>query len=364
MTTCPNCGTHLRQADRYCPTCDAPNQEHRFPKFRPRSSDLPSAAADEPPRRPALRAFSCPRCDATVAPGSWLCAGCGLDVAKLLAQPERTPLDGVWTTPGPSSTTAYQPLRWWTTAWRTALWGAALVSLALTTLLAFVAAVGVDSSGVLPFDPDLASLGGIATLGLQVFSLGVVAVLLVAVGWTNRAYRNLEALGTGPSRIAPDLVAAAWFVPFVNLAVPVMALRDIWRGSDPRLPFRSDAWRSTKVTVPITESWIMSLVGGVAVAVGWWGISPASTWTSSVSSSSALIASLGHLLVAIGLIQLAIVADSVTERQRERSRRIGPPEALVRLGIVPAPAETVSELMEDGVVLRSIPGGAAVHGRY
>ena len=44
-------------------------------------------------------------------------------------------------------------------------------------------------------------------------------------------------------------------------------------------------------------------VGGrVAVAVGWWGISPASTWTSSVSSSSALIASLGHLLVAIGLI--------------------------------------------------------------
>ncbi|MEZ5206917.1 MAG: hypothetical protein R2690_08025 [Acidimicrobiales bacterium] len=123
-------------------------------------------------------------------------------MAKLLAQPERTPLDGVWTTPGPSSTTAYQPLRWWTTAWRTALWGAALVSLALTTLLAFVAAVGVDSSGVLPFDPDLASLGGIATLGLQVFSLGVVAVLLVAVGWTNRAYRNLEALGTGPSRIA------------------------------------------------------------------------------------------------------------------------------------------------------------------
>ncbi|MEZ5136686.1 MAG: DUF4328 domain-containing protein [Acidimicrobiales bacterium] len=276
-------------------------------------------------------------------------------MAKLLAQPERTPLDGVWTTPGPSSTTAYQPLRWWTTAWRTALWGAALVSLALTTLLAFVAAVGFDSSGVLPFDPDLASLGGIATLGLQVFSLGVVAVLLVAVGWTNRAYRNLEALGTGPSRIAPDLVAAAWFVPFVNLAVPVMALRDIWRGSDPRLPFRSDAWRSTKVTVPITESWIMSLVGGVAVAVGWWGISPASTWTSS-----------GQLLIgADRLVGAPAGGDRVypagdrrrlvTERQRERSRASGRPRP--QAPTVPAPAETVSELMRTA--LRSILVGSS-----
>ena len=363
-SVCPDCGTSLRDSDRYCPTCDAPNRGHRFPKFRPRVTDLPNTAPEEPWRRPALRSFTCPRCEATVEPGSWLCAGCGLDVAKLLAEPSREPLDGVWPIPGPGSTPEYRPLRSWTGPWRLTLWLAALLSLALTSLLTGVLVLGLDATEMLPFQADLSRLGSIGTIMLSAFVASLVVMLLVAIGWTNRAYRNIEALGARRFRISPDLVAAAWFVPVVNLFVPVVAMRDVWRASDPRLPHRCETWHANKVQVPITESWIMSMVGGVAIVVGWWGMGPVAGWNEEIIASSLATAALGHLLVAIGLLQLASVAESVTERQRTRANRIGPPEALVRLGVVPGQDERSGTLVEDAVAQRPFPRGARVYGRY
>lgn len=67
------------------------------------------------------------------------------------------------------------------------------------------------------------------TRGL-VLSMVVVAVLWLV--WQYQAHANLRALR--PARFNPVAVIVAWLIPGLNVAVALMAMRQLWLGSDPQ----------------------------------------------------------------------------------------------------------------------------------
>ena len=81
-----------------------------------------------------------------------------------------------------------------------------------------------------------------AVIGAVQF-LVYAATAFVFIRWFRRAYRNLAPLGAERTRFKSWWTIAGWFIPIWNVFRPKQLLNDIWRGSDPSLPPRTDAWR-------------------------------------------------------------------------------------------------------------------------
>ena len=58
------------------------------------------------------------------------------------------------------------------------------------------------------------------------------------LAWFRRAYLNLPALGARRLRYRPWWAVGSWLLPVFSLFRPKQVLNDIWRASDPDLPFR------------------------------------------------------------------------------------------------------------------------------
>ena len=72
----------------------------------------------------------------------------------------------------------------------------------------------------------------IAISGLR--SLGFLVTAVSFLMWMHRVYRNLRALGNRILGFSPGSAVGWWFVPFANLVQPYLAMKEIWRGSDPQ----------------------------------------------------------------------------------------------------------------------------------
>jgi multisubunit Na+/H+ antiporter MnhC subunit len=70
---------------------------------------------------------------------------------------------------------------------------------------------------------------GFALLGIVVY----IATIVIFLTWLYRSYENLPALGVPRNRIeySSGWAIGSFFVPFVNLAVPYLAVRELWRKS-------------------------------------------------------------------------------------------------------------------------------------
>ena len=60
--------------------------------------------------------------------------------------------------------------------------------------------------------------------------LGLVGGSIAVPMWLHRCYRNLPALGSR-GHLSPAWAAACWFVPLVNLVLPLVAVRDVFIAS-------------------------------------------------------------------------------------------------------------------------------------
>ncbi len=79
-------------------------------------------------------------------------------------------------------------------------------------------------------------LNGIVELSTACWRVGMIATtisLLVLVIWTFRAHRNLTPLGVRGIKHHSGLTLLYWFLPFLNMVLPHLALREVWYGSDP-----------------------------------------------------------------------------------------------------------------------------------
>jgi hypothetical protein len=322
-TTCASCGAVLAETDRFCPACDVPNTSKPFPKFRPHVADLREEG--DPVRVPA-GAVCCPRCSAVLRFGDTFCAVCGLEVEQVLVRAGREPWVGVWRTPGPHNLDPYRSLHPWAVMLRAVLMLTMVVSGALAAL--YIAQF--DSIGAMPWRkgfglPRTAALTDV--LEVILVGLGVVLVFL-ALGWTNRAYRNLPAMSVVGLRFAPEIAAAAWVVPGVNLVVPKLILDELWKGSDPDARPRSTAWRAQRAPILSLVAWVV-LLAGTALAVMVALAIPDPTAVQPADLQFALaVAAVAYGLVALGGLLLCMLVGQISERQELRAERLGPPKAV------------------------------------
>ena len=170
-----------------------------------------------------------------------------------------------------------------------------------------------------------------AGLALIIFLLGVLELIIYVTTvvfflmWLYRSYNNLRAFNSRiPLDHSPGWAVGSFFVPFVNLAVPYRAVREVWQKSWPAEETLLYA-PSPPATFPVWWTfWLLSSFAG--------NISMRLSFNENVPENAATIAS----IVASGLSIVAaafayLVVDAIDKRQEETSRKVnlekpsGPP---------------------------------------
>jgi hypothetical protein len=330
VTTCGSCQARLAPTDRFCPACDAPNVDGPLaPKFRSPLTDLPREE-HRLRRRRHSGGPTCPRCGEDEVPSrAAYCPTCGMDLAdaRRAAAFSRDQVTGVWTTPGPHNLDPYRSLRGLTWVMRA---GVAIVVGVVAAWSAAQVLLYLRLDQTLPgpaIDPE-ATREWIGRLSLAAAAVGV-AVLLLTVGWTNRAYRNLPALAVSGLRFSPDVVAASWLVPGVNLIIPKLVLDELWRGSGPDEAPGTVAWRRRSVPFISHLGWGVLMAGATGAVLADLGLAG---YTGGDLAGLRLVLLLGAasgLAIVLGVVLMAVLVGQVAERQRGRADVLGPPEFVV-----------------------------------
>jgi Domain of unknown function (DUF4328) len=197
-------------------------------------------------------------------------------------------------------------------------WRTVAASIAIVAVPTF--SVGLDLTEILLADrlrlaePDMAS-----AFVLFAVASGYVGALVVAAVfhgiWLHRAARNLAALGREGMKFSPGWCVASFYVPFVNLFRPAMAVAEVWRASDPGPQADGGAWR---------------MVAASSTLVGlWWSTWLASTLLSNVASripdprTTGYVGLAGSVLMAIAAHACVRLMRSIEGRQDQAAMRLG-----------------------------------------
>ena len=272
---------------------------------------------------------TCARCGADIHPGDAFCRTCGATAGAGAGPsgPQPWPLaggrpahgiveDAVWPDGSPALD-AYEALDG-RSRWARLLVGGAAALALIAAPLNLHRADAIDTFLATGDFRDLErSDDWFAILALPSAAVGIAAIVLFLV-WFARAYRNLPALGIRRLRFTPGWAVGAWFVPFLNLWRPKSIANDIWKGSDPDLPWPTADWRNARVA-PLVH-W-------------WWGIYLASFLRFTVTINEAGLddrdadlartEALSSILTAVAGVLAVRFIGRVTERQRERAARAG-----------------------------------------
>lgn len=125
------------------------------------------------------------------------------------------------------------------------------------------------SSGAPSIDDKLAGSPGAAGEGLLAvavlvrFGLFVVTAIL-ALTWLYRANLNARAMGATDMMVSPVLSVVWWFVPLLNLAMPYIAIRDLWRASE-----KPRDWQGLSAPATILIWWLLWLASNIVSTIGW-----------------------------------------------------------------------------------------------
>ncbi len=127
-------------------------------------------------------------------------------------------------------------------------------TVALAAVTALLAALrGLDPLRATPLE------AGLWTVQLVVW----IAALIVTLRWIYLANGNVRALGADDMIVRPGWAVGWFFVPLMNLGMPYMAIREMWKASaNPR------DWQAgpTPPTLPIW--WGFWLAAGITGAIG------------------------------------------------------------------------------------------------
>lgn len=155
----------------------------------------------------------------------------------------------------------YEPKRWMSTAIVLLLLAIALVfAFLIESLRADQYTLSFVSGGLPVSDTEL-----IQNHDRLVRDCSLLVVLGVAVGvlwlvWQYRAHANLRALVPG-TRFRPLWGVASWMIPGPNLVLPLLAMRELWRGSNPDV----EDWRRARTT-PLLWLWWLLVLAGLSLA--------------------------------------------------------------------------------------------------
>ncbi len=118
----------------------------------------------------------------------------------------------------------------WTTGLVTATVAVAVLS-AIAWALLFWVLVQFDAGQASSEALRVSAVG--AAVSAVLFAVLLVASGIVWVVWQYRAHSNLRALGAADLRYTPGWAVGWWFIPFANIVMPYLTMRELWKASDP-----------------------------------------------------------------------------------------------------------------------------------
>lgn len=86
-----------------------------------------------------------------------------------------------------------------------------------------------------------------------------IAAALAALLWIHRANANAHALGAADMMVSPGWAVGWYFVPLMNLVMPYLAMRELWKASA-----RPGDWQLEPAPPTILAWWLLWLASGVA----------------------------------------------------------------------------------------------------
>jgi len=115
----------------------------------------------------------------------------------------------------------------------------ALCVWALLALLSFVAELGrldlvdrIGAGNTVSLD-DATQSDHLVQIAAGVEIAAFVITGIAFLFWLHRIVANNRALGALATRFSPGYAVGCWFIPFANLALPLVAVREAWRAADP-----------------------------------------------------------------------------------------------------------------------------------
>ena len=108
----------------------------------------------------------------------------------------------------------------------------------------------------------LQALGWVLLAMLPVFAAQVAAAI-TSLRWHHRAQANLADAGLVGLRWSPTWAVLGWLIPYANLVVPFLVMRETWRGSHARAP---TGWEAQPVPAWLNGWWAL-WVGGSLLSV-------------------------------------------------------------------------------------------------
>jgi hypothetical protein len=177
---------------------------------------------------------------------------------------------------------------------------AASIGIAAVSIIAWGNHIGTLSRfGAGQASREVLEASGARALAVMVLLL----ILFLASGivwlvWQYRAHSNLRALGATDLRYTPGWAVGWWFIPFANIVMPYLTMRELWKASEPNAG--AVEWKISRST------WLLPM---------WWGTWLATQIPAQIASVAAENPSIPSQIAAsgwlIGFTGLVVVAGAL-----------------------------------------------------
>lgn len=88
-----------------------------------------------------------------------------------------------------------------------------------------------------------------------------VSACIVFIVWLRRAFRNLRAFDVKEMATRSWHCIFGWLIPIVNLFLPMLAVNEIWKASDPQASLTD--WHNNRSSKRIIACWILYGINGI-----------------------------------------------------------------------------------------------------
>lgn len=213
---------------------------------------------------------------------------------------------------GPGYGSTYVPLGWKTNA-------SAIGIIAMVILQPIQSALSLAFGDVLR-NPTPDNIGVILLNGLvSLVQLAVtVATYVFFLMWMNHAAKNVRAFNQPALTITPGWAVGWWFIPFASLWMPFVAMREIFKASDPKSvgPSAQHSWMMSPVPATLGLWWGSYLLnsflgaGAVLAVMDFSGRAP-------VMRGPGALTWVAHAVLAVAGILIVNILRTIAKRQEE-----------------------------------------------
>jgi len=159
--------------------------------------------------------------------------------------------------------------------------------------------------------------GAAAVFGFLI--LMIFPTALAWLLWQYRAHANLRALGADNLSYSPGWAVGWWFIPFANIVLPYLTVRELWKASDPDAS--AIDWKAR---------------GGAAIVAVWWTgrlatqglfqsgsiFTRESLTLSSTTTSSALFLAGDLVMIAWAVVAILLVRGVDARQEAKYARQV------------------------------------------